>query len=114
MPQPNLVPVMPSTSRSTQRSGMSSVTETSCSLPFTKRFIREPPGARVYPGFSGKPVGGAGRAGTGALPLPLPDILVPQGGMGGDPIPQEADALRRMEVDDLHPVLGQPGDAAGE
>src|SRR5262245_32340472 len=35
MPQPNFVPVMPSTSRSTQRSGVSPSTSTLCVLPLT-------------------------------------------------------------------------------
>src|SRR3984893_12111107 len=35
MPQPNLVPVMPSTSRSTQSSGVSPSTSTLWALPFT-------------------------------------------------------------------------------
>src|SRR5258708_40071852 len=35
MPQPNLVPVMPSTSRSTQRRGVSPSTSTLCVLPLT-------------------------------------------------------------------------------
>ena len=35
MPQPNLVPVMPSTSRSTQSSGVSPSTSTLCVLPLT-------------------------------------------------------------------------------
>ena len=39
MPQPNFVPVSPSTSRSTQRSGMSSGAGTSCSLPLTLSFM---------------------------------------------------------------------------
>src|SRR5262245_60377081 len=43
MPQPYLVPVRPSTSRSTQSSGMSAGTATSCSLPLTWSFIAAPP-----------------------------------------------------------------------
>src|SRR5436309_7111730 len=43
MPQPYLVPVRPSTSRSTQRSGMSSGTETSWASPFTESFMAVPP-----------------------------------------------------------------------
>src|SRR6185312_4649317 len=39
MPQPNLVPVRPRTSRSTQSRGMSSLTATSCSFPFTFSFM---------------------------------------------------------------------------
>jgi hypothetical protein len=35
MPQPNFVPVMPSTSRKTQRSGVSPSTSTLCTLPLT-------------------------------------------------------------------------------
>src|SRR5689334_1123316 len=35
MPQPNLVPVMPSTSRNTQSSGVSLSTSTRCVVPFT-------------------------------------------------------------------------------
>ena len=35
MPQPNFVPVMPSTSRNTQRSGVSPSTSTLCALPLT-------------------------------------------------------------------------------
>src|SRR5262249_26503875 len=35
MPQPNLVPVMPSTSRNTHRSGVSPSTSTLCVLPLT-------------------------------------------------------------------------------
>src|SRR5215475_4088284 len=35
MPQPNFVPVMPSTSRNTQRSGVSPSTSTLCVLPLT-------------------------------------------------------------------------------
>jgi hypothetical protein len=35
MPQPNFVPVMPSTSRNTQSSGVSSSTSTLCVLPLT-------------------------------------------------------------------------------
>jgi hypothetical protein len=35
MPQPNFVPVMPSTSRNTQRSGVSLSTSTLCVLPLT-------------------------------------------------------------------------------
>src|SRR5215831_3375685 len=35
IPQPNLVPVMPSTSRNTQRSGVSPSTSTRCSASFT-------------------------------------------------------------------------------
>ena len=34
MPQPNLVPVMPSVSRRTQSSGMAGTTSTVCGLPF--------------------------------------------------------------------------------
>src|SRR5207249_463319 len=43
MPQPNLVPVSPRTSRSTQSSGMSSGAATSWSFPFTLIFITDPP-----------------------------------------------------------------------
>jgi hypothetical protein len=35
IPQPNLVPVNPNVSRSTQSSGVSGVTSTDCTLPFT-------------------------------------------------------------------------------
>ena len=35
MPQPNFVPVMPSTSRNTQRSGVSPSTSTLCVSPLT-------------------------------------------------------------------------------
>src|SRR6202166_2085224 len=35
MPQPNFVPVMPSTSRNTQRSGVSPSTSTLCAFPLT-------------------------------------------------------------------------------
>src|ERR1041385_1104922 len=35
MPQPNLVPVRPSVSRKTQRSGMAAGTSTDCGLPLT-------------------------------------------------------------------------------
>src|SRR4029077_14171929 len=38
MPQPNLVPVMPSTSRNTQRSGVSPSTSMLCVLPLTLMF----------------------------------------------------------------------------
>src|SRR6202035_3210958 len=56
MPQPYLVPVKPSTSRSTQSSGMSSGTKTSCSVPLTSSFMVAPPGpselaVRVLPLF---------------------------------------------------------------
>ena len=37
MPQPNLVPVMPSTSRNTQSSGVSPSTSTLCAVPLTLR-----------------------------------------------------------------------------
>ncbi len=39
MPQPNLVPVRPSSSRSTQSSGVSGSLLTSKSLPFTRRRV---------------------------------------------------------------------------
>src|SRR2546429_1069223 len=39
MPQPNLVPVRPITSRSTQSTGMSGGTSTVCCVPFTFRVI---------------------------------------------------------------------------
>src|SRR5262249_8137452 len=39
MPQPNFVPVMPSTSRSTHKSGVSSATSTLCVFPFTLRLM---------------------------------------------------------------------------
>src|SRR6267143_1942914 len=42
MPQPNLVPDIPSTSRSTQRSGVSASTSTLCAVPFTMSFIDRP------------------------------------------------------------------------
>src|SRR4029077_10366320 len=35
MPQPNFVPVMPNTSRNTQRSGVSPSTSTVCDVPLT-------------------------------------------------------------------------------
>src|SRR2546428_6922320 len=46
MPQPNLVPDIPSTSRSTQRSGVSASTSTLCAVPFTTSFMTDPDPAR--------------------------------------------------------------------
>src|ERR1700730_5381028 len=43
MPQPNLVPVRPSVSRSTHSNGMSGSTSTSVSLPLTLSLIIAPP-----------------------------------------------------------------------
>src|SRR5437762_402607 len=71
MPQPNLVPVIPSVSRSTQRSGICGGTSTDWDFPFrvnvtaikasrdlwvTKRVYRET-GARGYGAIDGYPAG---------------------------------------------------------
>ncbi|MNN45434.1 hypothetical protein D3C81_1597700 [compost metagenome] len=70
MPQPNLVPVMPSTSRSTQSSGVSGSTSTLCSVPliFRVRAISPPsgfhqdgrPSSRAIQGWPGR-YGGPGK-----------------------------------------------------
>src|ERR1700704_2848458 len=53
MPQPNLVPVRPSVSRSTHSNGMSGSTSTSVSLPLTLSLIIAPP-APEHPRTSGR------------------------------------------------------------
>src|SRR5262249_48361063 len=49
LPQPNFVPVIPSTSRKTQSKGMSPSTSTSCSLPLTfiLKVINQPLGGHT-------------------------------------------------------------------
>src|ERR1700716_591633 len=54
MPQPNLVPVRPSVSRSTHSNGMSGSTSTSVSLPLTLSLIIAPPPHRSTPRTSGR------------------------------------------------------------
>src|SRR5262245_50781796 len=63
--------------------------------------MAEPAGRRVYPGCAGK---------RGSV---VADVLVRQGRVGGDRVAQEADALRRLEVDDLDLAVLEPGGAAG-